>query len=302
MANRLEYLLSEIHYCHQCFDSVIGEEWEPHCQAHLDTLTSKRCGTVTYCHTLVRPGYCPFCIGKISLSASERLKPWTRDHKLWTHVKDEHLAGCQWPLVCPHPLCGTPHDDSTSFQFYLIDVHRFSRSRPTKATNSTRVSSPDKNIPLNDGADGAPPCRKRKSLTSSGALEWIPPQSLDSMAAAQEERLSYRPPKRKKQSARTPTICPQVIVINEDMSDDYTNQGVVDSAILSPPIPLSIEDDGKSADLEYGLLPFYCTAPNETVDSLEPEMAMIVRCLISIYAHLHLLLRPLLHRAMRPAS
>jgi hypothetical protein len=100
MANRLGRLLSEIHYCYQCFEWVVGEKWEPHCQAHLDALTSKRCGTVTHCHTLVRPGYCPFCIGKKSLPASERLKPWSRDHKLWMHVKDEHLTDCQWPLVC----------------------------------------------------------------------------------------------------------------------------------------------------------------------------------------------------------
>lgn len=194
MANRLGFLLSEIHYCYQCFDWVIGEDWEPHCQAHLDKLTSKRCGIVTYCHTLVHPGCCPFFIGRTSLSASERLQSWTRDHKLWTHVMDEHLDDSQWPLVCPHPLCDTPHDDSTSFQFHLIDVHRFSRSRPTRGTNATSVSPSDENIPLHDDAGGFPPCRKRKSPSSSGALDWIPPQSLKSMAAALEGPPTIWPP------------------------------------------------------------------------------------------------------------
>jgi hypothetical protein len=270
MANRLGRLLSEIHYCYQCFEWAVGEKWEPHCQAHLDALTSKRCGTVTHCHTLVRPGYCPFCIGKKSLPASERLKPWSRDHKLWMHVKDEHLTDCQWPLVCPYPLCDTSHDDPTSFQFYLIDVHRFSRSRPTKGTSSTRQQSPDKKIPPEEGTDGVHPGQKRKSSHCSGTLSWMPPQSLDSVAAIQEERLASRPPKRKKQRPPTPTIYPEVIVIDEDSSDDHTAQSAVESIMLSPPAPMSIENDDKYINLECGPFPSYCTTPNKTICSLEP--------------------------------
>jgi hypothetical protein len=82
MASRLERLQSDVHYCHQCFDWVVGEEWEPHCQSHLAGMATKRCGIITYCHTLVRPGYCPFCISDTALPTSKRLKSWTRDHKL----------------------------------------------------------------------------------------------------------------------------------------------------------------------------------------------------------------------------
>jgi hypothetical protein len=60
LASKLEQLQSDIHYCYQCFEWVVGEHWNGHCQEHLSAITSKRCGSITYCHTLVRPGYCPF--------------------------------------------------------------------------------------------------------------------------------------------------------------------------------------------------------------------------------------------------
>ena len=112
MAHRLGRLQSDIHYCYHCFDWVIGEEWELHCQEHLAALTSKQCGTVTYCHTLVRPGYCPLCLGEPGLLASKQLKPWSRDHKLWGHIDDEHLAHRRWPLVCR--LCDVPLKDAAA--------------------------------------------------------------------------------------------------------------------------------------------------------------------------------------------
>jgi hypothetical protein len=271
MATRLVRLLSDIHYCYQCFDWVVGEKWEPHCQAHLDASTSKRCGTATYCHTLVHPGSCPFCVGDISLPASERLKPWSRDHKLWIHVNEEHLVDCQWPLECPHPLCDTTHEDVASFQFHLMDVHRFCRSQPGKLPKSIRQPPPNEKKLLDKGAHEVRPCRKRKPTSSSAALEWRPLQTFDSTTATPEKRLSYRPPKRKRQSPPTQTICPEVIVIDDDVSDDHVTQGVVKSIMLSPPSPLSSEDDFKSTGLEGGPFPSYCAAPNETIYSLEPE-------------------------------
>src|SRR5947209_6873434 len=125
MATRLGRLLSEISYCYVCFDWVVGGAWKPHCQAHLDARRSTRCGSVTYRHTLLRPAYCPFCVNRTSLPASERLKPWSRDHKLWIHLNEEHLTDCKWPLVCPYedPLCEASYEDAASFQFHLMDVH-----------------------------------------------------------------------------------------------------------------------------------------------------------------------------------
>jgi hypothetical protein len=53
-------------------DGPIGsEKWGEHCQTHIDALDSKRCGTITYCYTLVPPAYCPFRLGnRISWQAN----------------------------------------------------------------------------------------------------------------------------------------------------------------------------------------------------------------------------------------
>ncbi|KIX00825.1 uncharacterized protein Z518_09890 [Rhinocladiella mackenziei CBS 650.93] len=162
MAKKLRRLPSHIHYCHLCFDWVVGEdEWESHCASHLSSLATKRCGTLSYGYTLVRPAYSPFRLGKKGLPAADRLQSWSRDFDLWKEVNKE-IRRCRWPM--------------------------------------------------------------RKSSSSSGASKWMPAQSLDSMTATPEERSPDCPLKRKKQKRQTsspPTICPEVIVIDEDVSDDY---------------------------------------------------------------------------------
>jgi len=151
MANRLDRLQSDIHYCYLYFDWVVGEEWERHCQSHLAEVATMVCGTVTYCHTLVRPGYCPFCMSERTLPASKRLESWTRDHKLWDHVND-HIEESRWPQACPHPLCDTPVKDAAALQFHRVDNHGFSRSRPTRPANSPALSSKAEKMPLNKGS------------------------------------------------------------------------------------------------------------------------------------------------------
>jgi hypothetical protein len=170
MANRLGVLQLDIHYCYQCFDWVVGEKWEPHYQAHLAALTSKQCGTVTHCYTLIRPAYCPFCLS-LKLPAPQRLKSWSRDHKLWGHVAEEHLVDCRWPLTYPYPLCDVPLKDATSFQCHLVDHHGFSRIRPMKPANLTSLDSQGEKMSHDEEAQSTLPSRKRKSSSCTRALE-----------------------------------------------------------------------------------------------------------------------------------
>ena len=173
MASKLERLQTEIHYCHHCFAWIIDEIWENHCQSHIQTIDSKYCGTTTFCHTLVRPGYCPFCLGNQALPASQRLESWTRDHKLWVHVNEKHLSGCQWPSSCPHPLCNLSFNDEFALQFHLIDDHGFSqtRPRPTGRRNTSRKGL---------GSD-----RKRKSLDED-STQWMAPGCPEKILAETE--------------------------------------------------------------------------------------------------------------------
>jgi len=268
MASRLGVLQSDIHYCYQCFDWVVGEEWEPHCQAHLAALTSKQCGTVTHCYTLIRPAYCPFCLG-LKLPASQRLKSWSRDHKLWGHIAEEHLVDCRWPLTCPYPLCDVPLKDATAFQCHLVDDHGFSRIRPVKPANLMSLDSQGEKMSLDEEAQSTLPSRKRKSSSCTRALEWMPPQSFGDTPASPGEPSLCHPRKRLRHIP--PAISPTVLSLDEGLLDDQTAYNVTDSVMLSPPYTLSIEDSDKCTDLDGDLFPSRFPTPSDAVDSLKPE-------------------------------
>lgn len=177
IASKTERLQADVHYCHQCFNWVFGvEEWESHCLRHLQTLASKKCGTITYCHTLVRPGYCPFCLGEVAEPAGRRLESWCRDHALWKHI-DLHLMGRSWPLVCPHPLCDTSLCTDKDLQFHFIDEHGLSRTRPTQYDDSAASL-----------ADLAKKARSKRKFADGGELSWAPPEEFSPSDPAKKVR------------------------------------------------------------------------------------------------------------------
>ena len=266
MAHRLGRLQSDIHYCYQCFDWVIGEEWEPHCQEHLAAPRSKQCGTVTYCHTLVRPAYCPLCHGEPRLPASQQLKPRSRDHKLWCHINDEHLVDRRWPLV--RRLCDVPLKDAAAFQCHFADEHELTRIRPVKPAISAALDSQDEKMPLDKEAPGAGTSRKRKCSSDTKPLQWMPPQSLDSASTSSVERLVHRPQKRPRPTP--PVICPTALSLDEAFSDDRSAYRVTDSVMLVPHYTLSIEDDESCAGLECDLFPSQCATLSDAIDPIVP--------------------------------
>ena len=188
-ASKHERLQSDIHYCHECFEWVFGgEEWADHCRVHIQVPVSRRCGTITYCHTLVRPGHCPFCLGDEALPATRRLDSWSRDHKLWIHV-NEHVRGLSWPTICPHPYCSSSLDNETSLQFHFIDEHGFSRTRPRRT------------LPEKDSS------RKRKAADDESTFSWLPAEPLGRASPSKRSRL------------RAPTVCPSLISSWDSVAD-----------------------------------------------------------------------------------
>lgn len=128
---------SELQYCFACFDWYVEEEWDQHCRMHIESITTNRCASITYCNTLVRPAFCPFCLGDKQLPVSTRWSSWTREAKLWHHL-GEHLVTASWPRKCPHPLCSLDLESEMSFLYHLNDVHSLQmsasmqKSRPSK--------------------------------------------------------------------------------------------------------------------------------------------------------------------------
>jgi hypothetical protein len=231
------------------------------------------CGTVTYCHTLVRPGYGPFCMGETTLPISQRLASWTRDHKLWDHVND-HMAESRWPRVCPHPLCDTQIKDAAALQFHLVDDHGFSRSRPPDAVNPTALPSPAEKTSWHKEAEGHRLGRKRKSAGDQGVVEWMP-ESFPPLPASSGEPLPCYSPKQPRQIS--PTICSQLLSTSagvpgdQGVPDEQPSHDVLNSIPLFSAYPPIKESGDPCSHLGRELFPFYGTNPDHTDASLKPE-------------------------------
>jgi len=151
---------------------------------------SKRCSSITYCSTLLRPSFCPFCLGDHQLPAASRWRRWTREAKLWSHL-ESHLAVSCWPSTCPHPLCSLELSDELSFLYHLNDVHSLRMSAhmtkcrlPGRTLEplikwTTDITSQKRKRQDGDGQELRPSKRTTGPLKINWRNEQSPDQSLD---------------------------------------------------------------------------------------------------------------------------
>ena len=141
---------------------------------------------MTYCHSLVRPEYCPFCLGDAAQQSAGRcLESWRREHALWMHI-DTHVERQRWPLVCPHPLCDTLLSHGKDLPFHFVDEHGLSCTRPKERDDptSSALSPTKKSSP------------KRKSTDYDGELSRASPEQFSPSTSTKKVRrsLSTRSP------------------------------------------------------------------------------------------------------------
>ena len=129
-AKELGQLPSCLEYCFDCLEWYIkGTEWDRHCQGHLP-ISTKICGSITYCHTLIKPAFCPDCL-QADIPVALRMRSWDRDADALLHMQREHLDMVTWPSV--RPCCSMEWEDERSFYYHLSDVHGLrSNKNPTK--------------------------------------------------------------------------------------------------------------------------------------------------------------------------
>lgn len=124
-AKKLGLPPSSLEYCYDCTECYVrGRELDEHCQMHLSPLP-KNCGSIPYCHALVKPAYCVFHLAATNLPATQRMQSWSRDADALAHIKDEHLSEVGWPLACPLGCEGESKDEE-SFFYHLSDRHGYS--------------------------------------------------------------------------------------------------------------------------------------------------------------------------------
>jgi hypothetical protein len=193
MASKLDCLQSSVHYCYHCYRWVVGDgDWEDHCRVHLEALGSKRCGTITYCQTLVRPAFSPFQLWGKSLKPSQHMQSWNRDLALWNHV-ETYLACEDWPMSCPCEECEVISPDRTSLEYHFIDDHGFSKARPSLKRDQAKET-------LERVACASPPReletrgrkRKRKAENEDQPLQWVQVHSPAASKAPGGEKAAKR--------------------------------------------------------------------------------------------------------------
>lgn len=171
MASRLGHLQKDVHYCHHCFSWVIGEYWDPHCKQHLATMATKWCGPVIHCHTLMRPGYFPFCMADETLTAPERLVSWARDHQLWATSRSISKAATGPANAPTHSAALQSLKTRPRFDFTWRTNIRFSWARAKNHRSLTYMligTLPTIKPPVVSSP------RKRKQPPSTEALQWVP--------------------------------------------------------------------------------------------------------------------------------
>ncbi|KAE8308300.1 hypothetical protein BDV41DRAFT_552024 [Aspergillus transmontanensis] len=72
-----------------------ADEWPDHCRTHLQSWTTRHCEIVTYRYTVIRPGYCPFCLWDEKIPKGHRMQDWIRTDGLRQHMEREHISCVQ---------------------------------------------------------------------------------------------------------------------------------------------------------------------------------------------------------------
>lgn len=212
--------LQKVHYCYLCFAWVLGDsDWERHCGDHISSMTSKRRGSITYCHTLVRPAYSPFRLSKGS-SAATKLTSWTRDRKLWEEDIRAHMSVCQWPMQCPDPLCDSELEDEKKLYFHFLDVHKMGNGSQSGKDRSGKTVS----------QDTLTPSRKRKwKYSSDNSGGWD--DGIQSPVPA---------------IATPTTVSPQALLLPEQGQTDTNNLcATLGDRVMEEPFSIPLQSDNR---------------------------------------------------------
>ncbi|OJI99576.1 hypothetical protein ASPVEDRAFT_520307 [Aspergillus versicolor CBS 583.65] len=158
---------TQLKYCYECFDFFTVAEWEDHCKNYLQRDISRRCEIITYCHTLVRPGYCPFCLGCDRLPPSRRMDAWKRSNELRAHV-NEDIKRMSDNYICSHPLCNVKFDSEMHLRYHLCDIHGLNKAIWTQVGD---LGKSPKNKGVNDQVTSHAGAGKRKGQDLLGQKE-----------------------------------------------------------------------------------------------------------------------------------
>ncbi|KAJ5711789.1 hypothetical protein N7488_005945 [Penicillium malachiteum] len=114
---------SELNFCYECMKWIQSIKWREHCSSHLQSWTTLHCEVIVYRHTVIRPGYCPFCLWNMGSFAEDRLNYWLTTTNLKRHIEEQHMLERQWHGAKPICGCGQTFDNELGLRHHLHDAH-----------------------------------------------------------------------------------------------------------------------------------------------------------------------------------
>ena len=172
------------YFCNRWFAQ--GEDWDSHCrQKHLSPPPTD-CGVLTRCNTMIKPSFCPLCLGQPNLAPSIRMKSWRRNADALDHIFKSHFTE---PFYCT--LCKETLGTRDAVEHHLADRHNLSgRNGNSLATRSSTPAGELKTcLEVEDSPSACPssaeslpdprrpePHAKPQSTPTTGCAELFPSQ------------------------------------------------------------------------------------------------------------------------------
>ncbi|KAI3240761.1 hypothetical protein DTO012A7_2460 [Penicillium roqueforti] len=128
MALDLKISEPELKFCYECMEWFQPSQWRDHCSSHIQSWRTQHCEVVVYRNTVIRPGYCPFCLWNIDLEAEDRLHQWLKSGNMRQHIEEKHMPGNRGPEAEPICGCGQAFADERGLRHHLHDTHKLNKA------------------------------------------------------------------------------------------------------------------------------------------------------------------------------
>ncbi|KAJ5415013.1 hypothetical protein N7509_000111 [Penicillium cosmopolitanum] len=241
---------SSLRYCYECMKWFLLQDWQVHCTTHLQSWEDQHCEVVKYRHTVIRPAYCPFCLGNCQKPAEERLQYWTRSGNLREHIESQHMQEISWPPKASICGCSQTFENQRELRHHLHDVHGLNKTIWRNPKPPRKRKATDGNFAVKPGEKGAkklrfyhcpPQCQGDESLISNKIFVPIPAATCFIIESPQETYCSSSS-ESYSSGARCNSVETHLSTENSQSSSLPTTPGfdVIDPRILEP---LNIDKD-----------------------------------------------------------
>ncbi|KAJ5318323.1 hypothetical protein N7476_004743 [Penicillium atrosanguineum] len=147
---------SQLKFCYECMKWLQAIQWQDHCSSHIQSWNTQHCEVIVYRHTVIRPGYCPFCLWNKDLADEDRLHQWLKSGNLKQHIEEKHMLRDQWYGAKPSCGCGQAFVNERDLRHHLHDIHKLNKaiwSNPKllrKRKRTPKLEARDSSIELNE--------------------------------------------------------------------------------------------------------------------------------------------------------